>query len=404
MTRPDLLDLVTRMVRVDSRTPVEERLARLMVDEIRGAGFEPEWFEVAPGRPNVCCSARLGPGPGLVTLTGHLDTVDVAQGWSSDPFEPTLRDGRLYGLGALDMKSGVACAWLAFRRLVEQAGSSPSLGRVGFAATVDEEAFGTGARALLDTPYGKSDLLLLTEPFSGRDAADPIPLVMPGKILYRIVVEGRSSHALCHPERGINAVDEAARIVLALGTLPLGSHPVLGPMNYSTLKIDGGYREYATVVPERCEIIVTRLLAPGETRATAVEQLETLIASLKLAARVTVEVAPPSYEPFEVAADHPGVVAFREAFQARHGVPPVFGGLLGITDANIYQPEGGIPTVIFGPTGRGLHEKDEYVEVDSLDPVVDILVDTTIRYFSASPIGRGQLAGAGGVPREGRAP
>ena len=378
----ELLDLIARMVRVDSRLPVEERLADLMASEIRLAGLEPERFEVAPGRPNVCCSARLGPGPGFVTLTGHLDTVDVAQGWTSNPFEPVVRDGRLYGLGALDMKSGVACAWFAFRRLLESAGTDPSLGRVGFAATVDEEAFGTGARALLETNYGTSDLILLTEPFSGRDGADPVPLVMPGKILYRIIVEGRTSHALCHPERGINAVDDAARIVLALSRLPLGSDPVLGPMNYSTLKIDGGYREYSVVVPERCEVIVTRLLAPGETRALAVAQLETLVAELGLASRVTVEIAPPSYDPFAVAADDPGVEAFRSAFLARCKTPPVFGGLLGITDGNIYQAEGGIPTIIFGPRGKGLHEKDEYVEIDSLGPVVDVLVDTVRRYFA----------------------
>ncbi|MBM4186589.1 MAG: M20 family metallopeptidase [Gemmatimonadetes bacterium] len=384
MTDPRLTGLLERMVAVDSRLPTEARLGAVIADEIRQAGFEPEIFEVAEGRPNVCCSARIGPGHRLVTLTGHMDTVGVAAGWTTDPFAPTTVDQRLYGLGAADMKAGLACAWRAFLRLVEVGPGRSGVGRVGFAATVDEEAFGTGARALLSTEYGRSDLMLLTEPFFGGSATEPIPLVMPGKILYRIVVHGKSSHALGNPERGINAVDDAARIVTALAGLPLGRDPVLGPMNYCTLKIDGGYREYAVVVPERCEIIVTRLLAPGETREAALGQLDTLIASLGLASRVTVEMAPPSYDPYSMARDHPGVAAFAEAYRARLGVAPSFGGLLGITDANIYQAEGGIPTIIFGPRGAGLHERDEYVDLTTLEPVVDVLVDTALRYFAAT--------------------
>lgn len=376
-----LVPLIKRMVAVDSRLPTEAALAHLVAGEIRGLGLEPVWQEVAPGRPNVMVVAKLGPRPGLVTLTGHLDTVDVAEGWSTDPFQATEVGGKLFGLGALDMKSGLACAFAAFKRLLEEEAHHARLGSVGFAATVDEEAFGTGARALLESPLGRSSLMLLTEPFNGSGPDDPVPFVMPGKVLYRVVVTGRASHALCHPERGVNAVDDAAAIVQALGRLPLGSHPVLGRMNYSTLKIEGGYREYSVVVPEHCEIIITRLLAPGETRLGAVAELVTLVASLGLASTVTVEAAPPSYEPFWIDPDHAGMSAFAAAYRVRMGQEPTVGGLLGITDANIYQGEGGIPTIVFGPRGKGLHEKDEFVELDSLGPVVDVLVDTTRRYF-----------------------
>lgn len=375
--------LLERLVAADSRLPVEEPAARVIADAIRGLGLEPEWHEVAPGRPNVSCLARLGPRPGLVTFTGHLDTVLAAEGWSTDPLTPVERNGRLYGLGAVDMKAGLACAFEAFRRLVQNPSQHTALGAIGFAATVDEEAFGTGARALLQTPYGKSDLMLLTEPFHGSGPEDLVPFVMPGKILYRITVRGRSSHALMFPERGINAIHDAARIVAALDRLELGSHPVLGRMNYSTLKVEGGYREYSVVVPERCEVIVTRLLAPGETLGGAVRELEALVAGLGLESTVTVEAAPPSYEPYQVDPGHPAMEAFLAAYRVRMGTDAAIGGLLGITDANIYQGEGGIPTIIFGPRGAGFHEKDEYVELDTLGPVVDILVDTTKRFFEA---------------------
>lgn len=382
MSYPQLRPLLDALVRADSRLPREEPAAAVVTAWLRReAGVVPRVTEVAAGRPNVTALVEAGPRPGLVTLTGHLDTVLAAEGWDTDPLEPVERDGRLYGLGALDMKSGLSCALEAFRRLTGDPALAPRLGSVGFAATVDEEAYGAGARALLATPLGASDLMILAEPFHGTSATDPVPTVMPGKILYRITVVGQSSHALNHPERGINAVEEAARIVAALADLPLGQHPALGRMSCVTLKIEGGYREYSVVVPERCEVIVTRLLAPGETRAGAVSELEALIAGLDLKAAVTVVAAPPSYDPFEMADDHPGLVAFGQAYASRLGRAPVLGGLAGITDGNIYQGEGGIPTVIFGPRGQGLHERNEYVELDSLEPVVDIMVDTVLRFF-----------------------
>jgi len=375
----DLRRLVVELVRADSRLPREEAAARVIAEAIRGLGLEPEWQDVAPGRPNVCCSAQVGPGSAFVTLTGHLDTVDVAAGWTTDPFDPIERDGRLYGLGSADMKSGVACAFHAFRELLQATHLHSGLGRIGFAATVDEEGFGTGARALLSTPYAKSDLMLLTEPFFGGDH-DPVPIAMTGKVLYRVVVEGRTAHALMNPELGINAVDDAARIVTALGKLELGRHPLLGRANYSVLKIDGGYKEYAVVVPERCEVIVTRLLVPGETRELAVDQLSRLIENLGLASKVQVETAPPYYEPFELDRESPAVREFASAYEQRIGRPPRLAGVLGIIDGNVYVAEGGIPTITFGPRGKRLHECQEHVELDTLEPVVDVLVDTTVRF------------------------
>jgi len=376
------LVLTEQMVRIPSVLPREQAMSEFVAEQIRKLGLTPQWQEVSPGRSNVWCVARAGSGDRLVTLTGHLDTVDVAAGWETDPFLPTLTDGRLYGLGAVDMKSGLACALAAFEQLLQDAGTDSPLGRIAFAATVDEEGLGSGARALLQTELGASSLILLPEPFSGNSAADPVPIAMTGKLLYRILVRGRSSHALCNPERGINAVDDAARIVAALNQLPLGSHPLLGRANYSTLKIDGGYREYAVVVPESCEVIVTRLLVPGETRELAVRQLEELIAGLELQSTVTVETPPPAYQPFALDPNSVEVGAFREAYRSVHGRGPVLAGMLGIADNNIYVAEGGIPTIAHGPTGAGLHEAGEYVEVASLEPCVQVLTGTVRRFMS----------------------
>ena len=109
-----LLETLKQSIRINSVVPVEEKLSEFIADELRGLGVEPKWHEIAPGRPNVYAMADRGPADDILLLTGHLDTVDVAANWETDPFTPVEKDGRLYGLGSFDMKSGLIqnCGYL----------------------------------------------------------------------------------------------------------------------------------------------------------------------------------------------------------------------------------------------------------------------------------------------------
>lgn len=376
-----LLDTLKKAVQINSILPHEEALAAFFAGEVRKLGLEPEWHEVAPGRPNVYATADLGPAEELLLLTGHLDTVDIADNWETDPFEPVVRDGKLYGLGAFDMKSGLVCALAAFKALVEARSLHGRLGKIAFAATADEEGLGLGARALLKTAYGRSAGVLLPEPFGGRNLNPAVPLGLTGKILYRLLVQGKMAHAF-HPERGRNAVEAAGRIVAALDQLPLVEHPRYGRGNTSTLKIDGGYQEYAIVVPEFCEVIITRLTVPGESRESLLAGMRQLIDGLDLDCEVTIETPPPFYEPYLIETDSRLARGFQDAYQAVTGAAPTFDFLRGITDANIYVTEGGMPTITYGPNGDGAHECNEYVEIDSLAPVAQVLAQSCMRFFS----------------------
>lgn len=378
-----LLDVLRQMIRIRSVLPQEEPLAEFIAEEIRKLGLEPEWHEVSPGRPNVYASADLGPHDRFLTLTGHTDTVDVMQNWPTDPFEPVEKNGRLYGLGAVDMKAGLACALTAFKALVEATALHDQLGRLGFAATVDEEGYGIGASALLQTSYAKSDGLLLGEPYYGDTEASALPIAMTGKVLYKLTVRGRATHAF-RPEGGVNAVEDAARIIAALDRLQLGTHQTVGSGNFSTLKIEGGYREYAVVVPEQCEVVITRLTVPGESRETATADMRALIESLDLQSEVTVEIAPPFYEPYFLEEDTPLLTPFEAAYRDVIGRAPSYSGRRGITDANVYVAEGGIPTIVFGPRGAGPHEAGEYVELATLEPVTRVYVETARRFLAGN--------------------
>ncbi len=377
---PYLLDTLKKSIEINSVIPREEKLAAFFADEIRKLGVEPEWHIVAEGRPNVYALADLGGSDKMVLLTGHLDTVDVAENWETDPFEAVEKDGKLYGLGSYDMKSGLVCALGAFKGLIEDESLCGKLGKVAFAATMDEEGYGLGAKALLETTYAKSDCILLTEPYAGTSDR-PLPMGMTGKLLYKITVTGKMAHGF-HPERGINAIEDAGKIVAALDQLHLHTHPEYGAGNYSTLKIEGGYKEYAVVVPEKCEIIITRLTVPGETVETALRDMRQLVESLNLASQVAIETPPPFYNPYTIDTQSHFGRSFQQAFSKQFGSPPPFAFLQGIDDSNIYVAEGGIPTIGFGPSGNGAHECNEYVDIHSLKPVTQVLIDCVINFFS----------------------
>lgn len=376
-----LLDTVKKMIRIDSVLPHEQRLAEFIADEIRSIGMEPEWHEVAPGRPNVYATADLGPADRFLVFSGHSDTVDAAADWKSDPFDPVERDGRLYGLGAINMKSGLACALAAFKALMENKKLHGKLGRLGFAVTVDQEGHSLGARELLKTDYGQCTAMLHAEHFFGDSEKGYLPMAGTGKVLYHLTVQGRAGHAFRPESGGINAVTDAAQIVLALDRLKLREHALFGKGTVCVLKIDGGYKQYSIVVPELCEIIVTRLTVPGETIDTTVKDMSDLLDSLDLKSRVTIKTPPPRYDPYMLNADTPVLGTFKDAYRTIIGTDPYFAPHRGITDANVFTGEGNISTVVFGPKGGNHHRAGEYVELVSLVPVARVYVETAANYL-----------------------
>lgn len=373
-----MLETLKQAIAINSIIPNEETMAQFIAEKIREMGLEPQWQEVSPGRPNVYASAHLGPSPTFITFTGHTDTVDIAANWPSDPFEPIEKDGRLYGLGSVDMKAGLICALTAFKTLLQTPQLHSKLGRIGFAATVDEEGYGAGARAFLQTDFAQSDAILLAEPYFGAPGTRPAALGITGKVLLKLTVSGRMAHGFM-PQEGINAVEDAAKIVAALEQMPLHDHPQFGRGNYSTLKISGGYKEYAIVVPEHCEVIITRLTVPGETRQSVVAGLQSLVDSLNLQSSVAIETPPPYYEPFLLDEESELVRTFSAVYQDVTGRPINLQPVHGITDANIYVAEGGIPTITCGPNGDKLHAAGEYVEINTLEPLAQIYAQTALR-------------------------
>lgn len=382
--RDDLLMTLHELLRIDSVLPKEEELVRYLADRVRELGLEPKLEEVAPGRPNLYVTLDSGkPGPFLV-FSGHADTVPPAADWPTDPFTPREVGGRLYGLGAINMKAGLACMWAALRTLARREYRETITGRLGFAVTVDQEGHSEGARALLRTDYGRCDGMLHAEHFHGDSADDYLPSGGAGKVLYSIEVRGRAGHALRPEGGGLNAITLAARMVSAVEQTELPLIPEYGRGSMCVLNIEGGPRQYAMVVPEQCRFLVNRLLVPGEEESRVREDLANLLAPLAGEGEFEISSPPPAYPPYSLETSAAVTHCFRAAYDQVIGRQPIFAFHRGIVDANLFAGEAGIPTVVFGPKGKNHHRPGEYVELDSLMPTAAVYVATALRYLGTA--------------------
>ena len=312
--------------------------------------------EVAPGRPNVIGileGRRRGP---VLMLCGHVDTVGVEG--MRDPFEPRERDGRLFGRGSQDMKGGVAAMIDAVRVALDR---GFSVGRVIIAAVVDEEYASIGADALVKN--WSADMAVVTEPTDLQ-----IGIGHKGFVWVDVIARGRAAHG-SRPRDGRDAIFRMGRVLARLEALDRGlqaraPHPILGTGSLHASIVHGG-RELSSY-PDRCELQYERRTVAGETSEDAAREIQQILSALRdedpefdADARVTF-----SRPPYELPHGHPLPAALAAATSTAVGEPRTT-GMSFWTDAAVLG-HAGIPTVLFGPGGAGLHSTEEYVIVDDV--------------------------------------
>ena len=364
------ISLLRDLVAIDSVNPSlvpgaagEGEIAQAVAAHMRQLGMDVELQEVAPGRPNVIgVLDGNAPGPTLM-FCGHLDTVGI-EGMDS-PFSPRQADGRLYGRGAQDMKGGVA-AMIDACRVVRAGGFDR--GRVVVAAVIDEEYASIGADALVTR--WSADLAVVTEPTDLR-----IGVAHKGFAWLEIETRGRAAHG-SRPGDGRDAIMRMGRVLHRLEALDreLQSrppHPLLGTASLHASIIAGG--QELSSYPDRCVLQMERRTVSGETGDDAARELADILAALQQEdadfngdARLTF--ARPAYE---IAPGHPLPDLLGAQLEAV-GSQVSKVGMSFWTDAAVLG-EAGIPTVLFGPGGAGLHGVEEYVTVSDVLACRDVL-------------------------------
>ncbi len=377
----ELLRISQELITIESINPDlagagsgEAAVARYLGDLMTRMGLEVRYQEIAPGRLNVIGILR-GEGRGKrLMLQGHTDTVGV-KSMEIQPFDPLYQEGRLYGRGSFDMKTGLAAMLMAVKALL-QAGFRPP-GEVLIALVADEEYYSRGTEALV-REY-TADAAVLCEPTHLN-----ICIAHKGFTWGQVEVLGRAAHG-SRPDRGIDAIVKAGKFLARLEhfekeVLFARTYPLLGSPSVHASRIQGGTE--LTTYPDRCWIELERRTLPGESDDLVVTEINQLIQELgreddKFRASFEILFSRPAHQ---VDLDQPIVQTVTAVYRRLLAREPKYIGVSGWMESALLA-EVGIPWVNIGAAGKGLHAPVEYVEFESVVTLTRLLAETIVSFF-----------------------
>ena len=379
---------IPSVVRPGDPTATEAAVAAHVERWLRTEGFDVEVHEVAPGRPNVLASIGASGAGRTLLLEGHTDVVTEgdAREWSHPPFGGDLVDGRIYGRGSADMKSGLAAAMVA-AAAIKRSGARLG-GRLVVGALVDEEGDMLGARHLCTTALGRElSAAIICEPEQNE-----LCLEQRGVVWARVTVRGRMAHGAM-PEAGINPITalgallrEAPALERRLRRLCRRS-PHLRPPTVTPTMAQAPVQgvPQSNVIPSTAQATLDIRLTPGPDADAVAKEIDVACQrAMEACPGATVEWQPVNGYRMatRVERSEPLVRAMGRGVRQATGKPPRFGGVPGSTDGTILRMTLGIPIVTCGPGHRLIpHQVDEHVEVAELVDAARIYVASALNFL-----------------------
>lgn len=377
--RDYLLKTLSDLIGINSINPQlvpeghgEAEIAAYIAEALRRLNLEVMTHEPQPSRVSVVGRLRGRNGGRSLMLNGHLDTVGVAG--MPEPFSAANRNGKIYGRGAYDMKGSLAACMTAIKALAEA--NAAFKGEVLLAAVADEEYFSLGTADIVS--HYKPEGAIVTE-------ATEMNLCRAHKGFVWLEVEtfGRAAHGSRFDE-GVDANMLMGRFLAELDKLERElrartPHPLVGPPSLHAALINGG--SGLSTYAANCKLKIERRTIPGETEAQVVGELQKIIEKLTVADpsfKATVN-AFCTREPFEVAENAAIVRIVEKATTHVRGIAPRHIGQTFWMDSALLAAAG-IETVVIGPIGAGAHADEEWVDLQSLVDLTQILAVTALEY------------------------
>ena len=366
-----LVKITQDLVRIPSVNPDlvpgavgERQCAEYISDLMREWGLEVINRELAPGRFNALGILRGSGGGRSLLFNGHTDTVSVEG--MSDPFSGAVRDGRLYGRGASDMKGSLAATLAALHAIVQH--GNRLRGDVIFTFVADEEFASIGTQAVVDDI--RRGAVLRPDGAVNTEATDlRMCVAHKGFAWAEVETIGKAAHG-SRPELGVDAIAQMGKFLVALQQLQqqLASgarHPLLGTGSVHASLIHGG-RELSSY-PDRCTLQIERRTVPPESEQTVANELGSLLERLasddptfQSSSHVTFV-----RNPWQADRQAPIVKALEDAVVEVTTLPVRTSTASGWLDVALLA-DAGIPSIVYGPSGAGAHGTEEWVDLDSL--------------------------------------
>lgn len=372
--------LLTEFVQLPTvNPPGDEKLAAdWLAMQLEHMGLSPDVEDLGGNRANIVSTLKgSGEKPALV-FNGHLDVVPPGDlPWSYAPFSGVQVNGRLYGRGSSDMKSGLMAMVLAADAL--QRAGAPLKGDLILSGVADEESTALGAKAWVQAGglQGVGAVVI------GEPTGLEVYIAEKGACWLEITTFGKTAHGAM-PEQGVNAVMHMAAALHAVTrlSLPFPPHPLLDKPTMSVGTIAGGHK--TNVVPDRCTATIDMRTLPGMRHEEVVQEIRQTLDGLREAIpnfayelRVIADRAPVASDP------HAPIVETALSILAAHGrrlTPKATPGYA--TDASVFQPASGAPFLIFGPGNpQVIHQPDEYVDIDTYLQSIELYCELAVKYL-----------------------
>lgn len=352
--------------------PGEKEIAAYLADELSALRLDVECLGSEPGRDSVVGVLKGSGGGKSLMLNAHIDTVGVDG--IAQPFSAEVRDGKLYGRGAFDMKGAMAACMTAMKALVDQ--KVILRGDVLISGVADEEFTSLGMNDVI-AKY-PVDAAIVTEPTQLQ-----ICLAHKGFVWLEVQTLGRAAHG-SRFEQGIDANMHMGRFLAELDRYEKQlrnrpPHPLVGPpsLHAATLHGGTGLSTYAA----KCTLEIERRTIPGETEADVIAPLQKIIDRLA-AADATFSATLKTTcvrDAFEVPQTAPIVQTLATAATDVLGEQPKFVGDTPWMDSALLA-RSGVETVVMGPAGAGAHAGEEWVDLASVETLAEILAHTAARF------------------------
>ncbi len=344
------------------------------LDDLKGLrGYGPIEHDFSRARTVVGTYRPTTEAGRSLIIQGHCDVVPAGplDMWETPPFQPTIKDGRMYGRGACDMKSGTIAALYALDAL-KAAGLKPTA-RIHFQSVIEEESTGVGALSTIQRGY-RADCCFIPEPTEGYMIRSQV-----GVIWFRIRVRGFPVHVY-QAGAGSNAITAAYHLIQAVEKLEIEWNKravadkhfkhVDHPINFNPGIIKGG--DWASSVPAWCDVDCRIAVLPGWSIAECQKEILACITDASRDHRFLSN-NPPQVEwsgflseGYELTDSAAPEAAFAKAFDAVYGGAVPDRAFTALTDTRFYGLNAGIPSLCFGASGEAMHGFNEYVDLESL--------------------------------------
>lgn len=386
MNTQERQNFLAQLIQLDTVGEHEDRVANFLKREFEKHGITCKLIPIDPDEPGRhIFYAEMGNGKGTVlAFSGHQDVVSLGdpKKWTVDPLGAEVKDGKMYGRGTSDMKSGLAAEAIAMMELADE--GYQINGKLLFLGTVGEESSPKnhmqGAQTLAKHGYTKNiDAMIIGEPSNGD-----VVFATKGSVLYKVTSEGIAAHSST-PEAGFDAIAP----LIAYYQLQndyfqtmTQENEYLGKTTPVVSKIDGGGQ--LNSVADHAEIFVKIRTIPELSNDDILQQAKIMIQQIntqyhaKLSLEILGDKIPVSTEP-----DDSFIQLAKNAAKTITGVTPKLHGISADTDASeMTKVDNNFAVTIFGPGNESIHKPNENVDLKQYDQFVDIYKEVVKRYFA----------------------